>query len=145
MPSMPKTRIGLPPKIDAPVYRPPFTIPTPSVSINEGVFSNPENDQSLTDVKNAIAGLRQAAEAVQRGAVAIHGNEMKTEPARHAEAFEFGFKVTRPALMSSEPPPRASRPRSPRLKPRSRRHLRSATASRPKFARPSAARRLRSE
>ena len=27
---------------------------------------------------------------------------MKTEPARHAEAFEFGFKVTRPALMSSD-------------------------------------------
>ena len=103
MSSMPKDHISLPPKPEAP--RPadhPFHVPAPSVSINENVFRNPDNDQSLVDVQVAIAGLRRAAETVQRGAVAIHQNEMKTEPARHAEAAEYAYKVTRPALMSSD-------------------------------------------
>ena len=100
---MPKDHISLPPKPEP--ARPavhPFIVPAPSVSINENVFRNPENDQSLVEVQVAIAGLREAAEKVQRGCVAVHQNEMATEASRHAQALDFAFKVTRPALMASD-------------------------------------------
>lgn len=97
MTTMPR-KLGLPEKADSM----PFVVPIPSPSINEGVFEDKTNDQSLADVKEAIAGLRRAVESVQRGAAAIHENEMKTPAARHAEATEFAFKVTRPSLMACD-------------------------------------------
>ena len=68
MSTMPKGHISLPPKPE-PARRAehPFVVPLPSVSINEAVFDNPEGDQSLADVKEAIGGLRKAVEAIQRG------------------------------------------------------------------------------
>jgi hypothetical protein len=100
--SMPKPKhIPLPP---SPEPQRPASHPflAPSVSINEAVYDAPEDDYTHADIKSAIRGLRQAVETVQRGAAAIHGNEMKTEPARHAEAFDYGFKVTHPAIMTSD-------------------------------------------
>ena len=97
MSTMPR-KLGLPEKADSM----PFVVPIPSPSIHEGIFEDKTNDQSLADVKEAIAGLRRAVESVQRGAAAIHENEMKTPAARHAEATEFAFKVTRPALMAHD-------------------------------------------
>ena len=45
---------------------------------------------------------RQAAEAVRRGARALHEDELRTVPARHKEALEYAYKVVRPGLMASD-------------------------------------------
>ena len=103
MPTMPKDHIGLPPRPEP--ARPaehPFVVPDFSPSIDPAVFSNPENDQSLADIKTAIGALRQAAEAVRRGARALHEDEMRTVPARHKEALDYAYKVVRPSLMASD-------------------------------------------
>lgn len=103
MSTMPKGRIALPPTPEPPrpAYH-PFVVPKPSVSVNENVFDNIDNDPSLHDVKQAIGALRIAVENVQRGCVALHQDEMRTEAARHQEALSFAFKVTKNALMSHD-------------------------------------------
>ena len=103
MSTMPKGHISLRPKLES--ARPaehPFVVPDFSPSIDPAVFSNPENDQSLADVKEAISGLQRAVQAIQRGARALHEDELRTVPARHKEALEYGFKVARPALMAHD-------------------------------------------
>ena len=102
MTTMPKGPISLPPRPEPRGAEHPFVVPDFSPSIDPAVFNNPDGDQSLSDVKGAIAGLRKAVEAIKRGAEAIHENEMKTPAARHAEATEFAFKVTRPSLMACD-------------------------------------------
>ena len=93
----------MPVKVDAPpAPRLPFVVPAPSPSVSEHVFIDKTNDPSLTDVKVALAGLRTAVEAVHRGATAIFADETKTEGAKHIESAQFAYKVTRPALMSSD-------------------------------------------
>ena len=55
MSTMPKDHISLPPKPEP--ARPaehPFIVPDFSPSIDPAVFSNPENEQSLADIKRRL-------------------------------------------------------------------------------------------
>ena len=95
MSSMPKDHIHLPPKPEP--ARPaehPFLVPAPSPSASTKMcFGTRERSIAEPTSRWRLPGCRQAAEAVQRGARALHQDEMRTDAARHKEALEYAYKV----------------------------------------------------
>ena len=101
MPTMPKSKIGLPPK-PAPSMPPPagFVVPPPSPSINEGVMTNTSNDPSVATALATIAECRTCVERAHTQARAIHSDDALTETARHMKAEAYAAAAIRPALMA---------------------------------------------
>jgi hypothetical protein len=75
-----------------------FAIPLPSVSINEGIFDNPDGDPLGAEIQGALGALRQSVEGARAGALAHLSNETAPIPQRHLSAADFAYKAIRPGL-----------------------------------------------
>ena len=101
MPTMPKSKIGLPPK-PAPSMPPPaaFAPPLLSASIHESIMRDPTNDPSVAATMEAIRHCRLACEHARAGAIAIHGDELATHGMKHVRADKFAHETIKPALQA---------------------------------------------